>query len=388
MEWTKRLGMDDRFQERYLNEGFSGGEKKRNEILQMAMMEPDVAVLDETDSGLDIDALRTVAHGIAEVRSGASRRWASCSSRTTSASSTTSRPTSCTCCSTAASSRPAAPSSRAASRPRASRRSGTRSRPDRAAPRRRAHQGRLPDPRRARSNGKRLVYLDSAASSQKPHAVLDAMDEHYRSYYANIHRGVYTIAEESTAAYEAARAKVARLHRRRQRERGRLHARTSPRRSTSSRTRGARTNLARGRRHRRHRDGAPRQHRAVAHPRRRARRRAAVGPDRRRLPPRPAANSTALLDGAKLLRVHRDVERARHRQRRPRPRRRRPRGRRARAGRRRAGRAARRGRRAGVGRRLRRLHRPQDARPERHRRLLGAPASCSRRCRRSSAAAR
>ena len=68
MEWTKRLGMDDGFQERYLNEGFSGGEKKRNEILQMAMMEPDFAVLDETDSGLDIDALRTVANGIAEVR--------------------------------------------------------------------------------------------------------------------------------------------------------------------------------------------------------------------------------------------------------------------------------------------------------------------------------
>ncbi len=68
MEWTKRLGMDDRFQERYLNEGFSGGEKKRNEILQMAMMEPDVAILDETDSGLDIDALRLVAEGIAEVR--------------------------------------------------------------------------------------------------------------------------------------------------------------------------------------------------------------------------------------------------------------------------------------------------------------------------------
>ncbi len=68
MEWTKRLGMDDRFQERYLNEGFSGGEKKRNEILQMAMMEPDVAILDETDSGLDIDALRLVAEGIAQVR--------------------------------------------------------------------------------------------------------------------------------------------------------------------------------------------------------------------------------------------------------------------------------------------------------------------------------
>jgi Fe-S cluster assembly ATP-binding protein len=68
MEWTKRLGMDDRFQERYLNEGFSGGERKRNEILQMALMAPDLAVLDETDSGLDIDALRAVAEGINEVR--------------------------------------------------------------------------------------------------------------------------------------------------------------------------------------------------------------------------------------------------------------------------------------------------------------------------------
>jgi Fe-S cluster assembly ATP-binding protein len=69
MEWSKRLGMDDRFMERYLNEGFSGGEKKRNEILQMALMEPDVAILDETDSGLDIDALRTVAQGVTAIRS-------------------------------------------------------------------------------------------------------------------------------------------------------------------------------------------------------------------------------------------------------------------------------------------------------------------------------
>jgi Fe-S cluster assembly ATP-binding protein len=69
LDWAKRLGMDTRFSERYLNEGFSGGEKKRNEILQMAMMEPDLAVLDETDSGLDIDALGAVARGIEEVRS-------------------------------------------------------------------------------------------------------------------------------------------------------------------------------------------------------------------------------------------------------------------------------------------------------------------------------
>jgi Fe-S cluster assembly ATP-binding protein len=68
IEWTKRLGMDERFTERYLNEGFSGGERKRNELLQMALMEPEVAVLDETDSGLDIDALKVVAQGIDEVR--------------------------------------------------------------------------------------------------------------------------------------------------------------------------------------------------------------------------------------------------------------------------------------------------------------------------------
>ena len=68
MEWMKRLGMDSSFADRYLNEGFSGGEKKRNEVLQMAILEPDLAVLDETDSGLDIDALRTVAKGIQEVR--------------------------------------------------------------------------------------------------------------------------------------------------------------------------------------------------------------------------------------------------------------------------------------------------------------------------------
>jgi cysteine desulfurase/selenocysteine lyase len=58
-------------------------------------------------------------------------------------------------------------------------------------------------------DGKRLVYLDSASSSQKPESVLEAMDDCYRNYYANIHRGVYTIAEESTRAFEAARTRVA-----------------------------------------------------------------------------------------------------------------------------------------------------------------------------------
>jgi Fe-S cluster assembly ATP-binding protein len=62
------LGMDHSFAGRYLNEGFSGGEKKRAEILQMAVLEPRIAILDETDSGLDIDALRIVAEGVDKLK--------------------------------------------------------------------------------------------------------------------------------------------------------------------------------------------------------------------------------------------------------------------------------------------------------------------------------
>lgn len=67
-EWMERLGMDPSFGERHLNQGFSGGEKKRNEVLQLALLEPELAVLDETDSGLDIDALGVVARGVRTVR--------------------------------------------------------------------------------------------------------------------------------------------------------------------------------------------------------------------------------------------------------------------------------------------------------------------------------
>lgn len=63
------LEMDQKFATRYLNEGFSGGEKKRNEILQMMMLKPRIAILDEIDSGLDIDALKVVAKGVNEMRS-------------------------------------------------------------------------------------------------------------------------------------------------------------------------------------------------------------------------------------------------------------------------------------------------------------------------------
>ena len=66
---VKLLEMDEKFLYRAVNEGFSGGEKKRNEILQMAIMEPKLCILDETDSGLDIDALKIVADGVNRLRS-------------------------------------------------------------------------------------------------------------------------------------------------------------------------------------------------------------------------------------------------------------------------------------------------------------------------------
>ena len=68
LEKLEMLNVDPTFAARYLNDGFSGGEKKRNEILQLAMLEPRMAVMDETDSGLDIDALRIVAEGVNTIR--------------------------------------------------------------------------------------------------------------------------------------------------------------------------------------------------------------------------------------------------------------------------------------------------------------------------------
>src|SRR5213083_1796225 len=68
-ERAKVVEMDASFMNRSVNEGFSGGEKKRNEIFQMAVLDPKLAILDETDSGLDIDALRIVANGVNTLRS-------------------------------------------------------------------------------------------------------------------------------------------------------------------------------------------------------------------------------------------------------------------------------------------------------------------------------
>ena len=68
-EKLKLVDLDTSFIKRAVNDGFSGGEKKRNEILQLLMLEPDLAILDETDSGLDIDALKIIAHSIQNCKS-------------------------------------------------------------------------------------------------------------------------------------------------------------------------------------------------------------------------------------------------------------------------------------------------------------------------------
>ena len=67
-EKMNTLGMEKKYKERNLNDGFSGGEKKKNEILQMAILQPQLSILDETDSGLDIDALRVVSEGVNKLR--------------------------------------------------------------------------------------------------------------------------------------------------------------------------------------------------------------------------------------------------------------------------------------------------------------------------------
>ena len=256
------LRMDESFASRYVNEGFSGGEKKRLEMLQMAVIEPQIAILDETDSGLDIDALRIVAEGVNAmlnpelgvllithyqrllnyitpdvvhvlaqgriVKSGGKDlalrledegygpilREAGLEINV----------------SDEALLVPQAPAGADDAEPRPSARGGRplagridrwRSRPSptwRPCRSRPASGGfdpvgvRLDFPiLQQQINGHPLVYLDSASTSQKPQVVLDAIDTYYREYNANVHRGIYTIGEKATAEYEKARAKTARF---------------------------------------------------------------------------------------------------------------------------------------------------------------------------------
>jgi Fe-S cluster assembly ATP-binding protein len=130
-ERMEMLDMDVAFAERHVNDGFSGGEKKRNEILQMAMLKPKLAIMDETDSGLDIDALKIVANGVNMLI----QQDPQMSVLLINACSTTSSPTTSTSWWTDGSSSPADPRSRSSSRPAVTRhtrtpRSSTAPRPD------------------------------------------------------------------------------------------------------------------------------------------------------------------------------------------------------------------------------------------------------------------
>ena len=209
-EWMDRLGMDPAFAERYLNEGFSGGERKRNEILQMALLEPRVAVLDETDSGLDVDALAVVGRGVHTVRDvaprdgGAGRHPLPATARRP-------RP------------RPGPPHDRRADRARAAGASWPRA----SRPRATTHGGRdmalnldpidveivrKDFPLLTRTvHDRPIVYLDSAASSLQPRSVITAIERYYETTHANVHRGVYATAEEATWCYENARRLVGRF---------------------------------------------------------------------------------------------------------------------------------------------------------------------------------
>ena len=370
--------MDPSFADRYLNEGFSGGEKKRNEILQMAILEPELAILDETDSGLDIDALRVVAKGVREVRADPPAARACWPSPTTSGCSTSCSPTGAH-----HDRRPHRRERRARARRATRSATATTHGADRSAGS--APRIALTDDLDVAAIKADFPLLDRRSASTATRSSTSTRPPRRRSprpcstrwttstshSYANVHRGVYRIAAEATDRYEQARAKVAALHRGAVAQRRSCSPRTSPRRINLVAYSWGRANLAAGRRGRAHRDGAPRQPRALADAAAGAGHRAALPALTRRLParpdrPRPAARRR------QAAQRHRHVQRARHAHPGAPPRRRRPRRRGPVPGRRRPVRAAPAPPTSpSSALRLLRLHRPQDARPHRHRRAVG-----------------
>ena len=320
------LEMDPAFAERNVNEGFSGGEKKRHEILQMRLLKPRIAILDETDSGLDVDALRIVSEGVNRTREegdvgillithytrilryikpdfvhvfvagrivdeGGPELAAKLEDEGYAAYVKDSNEQ-------ASAEKAAAEVAIRMTHDRLASRAG-RSRPlplDVEAIR-----ADFPILTRTVRDGKRLVYLDSGATSQKPRQVLDAERWFYENVNAAPHRGAHQLAEEATGAYEAARATIGAFIGAPEREivftRNTTEAH-QPRRLRALQRRdgeGAGVPELRrrpGRRDRGHRDGAPRQPAAVAAAVRAHRGDPALArPDRRRpagpLRPRP-----------------------------------------------------------------------------------------------------
>ncbi len=376
MEWMQRLGMDSSFVDRYLNEGFSGGEKKRNEIMQLAILEPALAILDETDSGLDIDALRIVAKGIHEVRADRpdmgvvlithyqrlldeltpdhvhvlvdGRIVASGGMEIAEALEREGyeafRPQERSVVTRATSTRPPSRSS--------SRCSPT---PSTALP---------------------IHYLDSANSSQKPQSVIDAMTVFNEHAYAPINRSAYRLAAEATDAYEGARAKVARFVNAHAADEIVFTKNATEALNLVAQAWG-RANLRTGDvvvlTHMEHHANVVPWHLLAAE----------RGIELRWIPLTDdgrldLTDLDQLVDGAKVVSVTRDEQRARHAQPGRRAVRRRPRHRRPGRRRRLPVRPAQPHRRAGVGRRLRRLLQPQDVRPVRHRRAVGTGRAARR----------
>ena len=301
MEWMKRLGMDPSFGDRYLNEGFSGGEKKRNEILQLAILEPELAILDETDSGLDIDALGVVARGVEAVRQARPELGVLVVTHY----------------------QRILEQLQPALRPPADRRAHRHQRRPRAGP--------PPGGGRVRGmaldvttikkdfpilerqvHGRRLVYLDSASSSQKPVSVIDAMTTTTRPPTPTCTGASTPSPRRPPRLFEAARVGAGPLHR---------GAHPSEVVFTKNVTEAinlvayswGRANLGAGRRGGAHRDGAPRQPGPVADAQGRAGHRAAVPAAHRRRPAGPVGPGPHPRRRQAARRVGR-VQRARHHQ--------------------------------------------------------------------------
>ena len=190
------------FSSRYLNEGFSGGEKKRMEILQLALQKPGLAILDETDSGLDIDALNVVAHGVNTVADGQMGVLIITHYQRILHMVTPTRVSIMF-------------DGRIATEGGPELVDAPRGRGLRADPRRVRHVGvsTLADTPLATGfpslEREGVVYLDTAATSQTPQPVLDAMNDYYEHHRGTVHRSVYPLAAEATELFEGARDRIA-----------------------------------------------------------------------------------------------------------------------------------------------------------------------------------
>ncbi len=218
------LDIDPDFAERNVNEGFSGGEKKRHEVLQLALLKPKIAILDETDSGLDVDALRVVSEGVNRYKASGDVGVLLITHYTRILSHITPDVVHVFAGGRIVESGGAGAGRRA--RGRGVREVHGRARnPPQRPPRSDDHPGPggpgrepldtaairadFPILSRTVRDGRPLVYLDSGATAQRPRQVLDAERAFLEQHNAAVHRGAHQLAEEATDAYESARARIA-----------------------------------------------------------------------------------------------------------------------------------------------------------------------------------